>query len=182
MSVNPDSVNAASGEFRDKVAPSHPLTHKGHAPGVKVGNDAAPEFHAETYPPGTAPKNRSFEPGSQGEIPAQTADPDMENRTSAADTLQGATSGEVYQGMGRPVDGMSSREMHGGPHKHNRSGLEGVGANAEDPIHKYGFDRDYPIGERGKSGDTENWPGADERIPTSAEELSHEHHQHHHQR
>merc|ERR1711964_318813 len=45
---NPESVSN-QGEFHSRVPPSEPLTTKGHAPGVKVGNDAAPSFSAETW-------------------------------------------------------------------------------------------------------------------------------------
>ncbi|KAH7308715.1 hypothetical protein B0I35DRAFT_413321 [Stachybotrys elegans] len=173
-SQNPDAMTPAQGEFRSRVAPSEPLTRKGHAPGVKVGNDAVPEFHAETYPPGTAPANQSFNPNPTGEVPGQALNPDMdaESRTRASDTLGGATSSDVHTGYGHPGAGMTSQELHGGKHKRERAGLEGVGANPSDPVHERGFDRDYPVGYRGKFD--ENYPGAEERIPAGPEEVASE--------
>ncbi|KAM5347210.1 hypothetical protein ACJ41O_010215 [Fusarium nematophilum] len=173
MSVNPESATPAQGEFRSKVAPSEPLTTKGHAPGVLVGNDAKPEFHAEQYPPGTAPPERSFEPQTSTEYPAQAAG--MKGGVSAADTIQGATSADVHTGHGHPGSGMTSQEEHGGKRKHIGAGLEGVGANFRDPIHDKGADRDYETGYRGKSGQAvEDYPGAEERVPVSAEEVASE--------
>merc|ERR1711975_48400 len=70
---NPESLNSAQGEFSSHVKPSEPLTTKGHAPGVKVGNDAAPEFSAETYPPGTAPSDRTFKPNPVDETSTENS-------------------------------------------------------------------------------------------------------------
>lgn len=145
-----------------------------HAPGVKVGNDAAPEFNLETHEPGTAPADRAFRPDPTSEVPGQASNPQMQSGTSATDTLPGATSADVHQGYGHPGEGMTSQELHGGKRKNNGAGLEGVGANSSDPIHERGFDRDYATGQRGKSGNTENWPGAEEQVPVSAEEVASE--------
>ncbi|KAF7560442.1 hypothetical protein G7046_g3698 [Stylonectria norvegica] len=162
MSVNPNSVNAGQGEFRDKRPPTAPRTHKGHGAGIHVGNDAVPEFHAETYPPGTAPKDRSFKPGESDSVMP----------VDASDTLQGITSGDAHRGPGHPGQGQSSREMHGGKRKHPEAGLEGVGANAHDPIHEMGFDSDHPKGQRGDN--IENRPSAEELLPTTAEDVAKE--------
>lgn len=48
---NPDGFHASAP--RDE-----PLTKSGHQPGKLVGNDAIPEFHAQTLPAGTAPPER----------------------------------------------------------------------------------------------------------------------------
>ncbi|KAH7009996.1 hypothetical protein EDB80DRAFT_416788 [Ilyonectria destructans] len=176
MSVNknPESITPATGEFSSRVPRSEPLTTKGHAPGVKVGNDAKPEFHLETHSPGTAPADRSFAPQPQHEIPGQALNPDMQNGTSATQTLPGATSADVHQGYGHPGEGMTSKELHGGKRKHAGAGLEGVGASSSDPIHERGFDSDHEKGQRTTSGDTEEWQVAEERIPVTAEELASE--------
>lgn len=139
-----------------------------------MGNDAAPEFSAKTYPPGTAPAGNSFRPNTTGEVPGQALNPDMEGATKASDTIIGATSGDVHTGYGHPGAGMTSQERHGGKHKHVGSGLEGVGANESDPIHERGFDRDYPTGQRGYVGNAENMPGAEDRVPASAGEVASE--------
>ncbi|KAH7126183.1 hypothetical protein EDB81DRAFT_889883 [Dactylonectria macrodidyma] len=172
MSVNknPDSITPAVGEFSSKVPPSEPLTTKGHAPGVKVGNDLKPEFHLETHPPGTAPEDRSFEPQTQNEIPGQASNPDMQGGTSVSETLPGATSADVHQGYGHPGEGMTSQELHGGKRKRVGAGLEGVGANASDPIREQGLDVDH---EKGHNTDTD-WALAEEREPVTAEELASE--------
>jgi len=137
MSANPDSV-AGQGEFRSRVPPSKPMTTKGHQPGQKVGNDAAPEFHAQTFPPGTAPKEHSFQPNPLSEIPGQAMNDNMipEYRTGALD-MPGATSKEIYNesAQSRPPQGQSARELrgaHAGKRKKERSGLEGVGASTSE--------------------------------------------------
>ncbi|KAK7429387.1 hypothetical protein QQZ08_003979 [Neonectria magnoliae] len=163
MSVNknPDSITPATGEFSSKIPPSEPLTTKGHAPGVQVG---PPEFHAEAHPPGTAPADRTFESQYQPE----------ENPTAASDTIAGATSADVNKGYGRPSEGMTSQEGHGGKRSKDGSGLEGVGANASDPIHERGFDKDHETGEKNAPIDVESWPTAEQMTPIGAEEVSKE--------
>ncbi|KAL3954743.1 hypothetical protein ACCO45_010306 [Purpureocillium lilacinum] len=155
-SKNPDAMTSAQGEFRSK-----------HAPGTKVGKDHLPEFHAETHPPGTAPASRTFQPQPVNEtVPSGGAVP------AASDTLPGATSADVHRGLGHPGQGMTSQELHGGKRKKDGAGLEGVGANASDPAHERGFDRDYETGYRGKA--REDYPGAEERVPVSAEQVASE--------
>ncbi|KAF4976081.1 hypothetical protein FZEAL_7214 [Fusarium zealandicum] len=167
MSMNPESATAAKGEFRSKVAPAEPLTTKGHKPGVLVGNDAVPEFHAEQHPAGTAPPENSFQPQPDNDVPAQSVG------VSASDTLGGSTSADVHTGYGHPGSGMTSQEMHGGKRNNNGSGLEGVGANPTDPIHQMGADRDHPTNYRGKGGENAlSYPGAEDRVPVSAEQVA----------
>ena len=195
MSANPDSV-ANQGEFRSKVAPSEPLTTKGvssinfffkgiihtntpqHAPGVQVGNDAIPEFSAKTMPAGTAPADRTFQPNPISENLGQAANPDApaESQTSASDTISGASSADVHQGLGLPIQGQSSQQLHGsGVSKGAKegNGLIGVGANASDSVRERGLDIDVPKGSRGKSGeDRQDILGAEERVPASAEDVA----------
>lgn len=102
-----------------------------------VGNEAVPEFTAKTLPPGSAPSDRTFKPNPANTIPP-TAEGDNDNSnnnqdpdatTSASDTLGGATSGDVYTGLGKPVQGQSSAELehNGYPHrKRPETGLVGV--------------------------------------------------------
>lgn len=53
---NPEaSANSDPNGFHASAPRDEPLTTTGHQPGKLVGNDAAPEFHAETLPAGTAP-------------------------------------------------------------------------------------------------------------------------------
>lgn len=176
MSANSNTESMAQqGEFRNRVPPSEPLTTKGHKPGVLVGNDAVPEFHAETHPPGTAPKEASFQPRPVGEIPGQAfnaAADESETRTSAADTLGGATSAQVDFGYGKPMSGMTSKEKHG-VEKRDRNGLTGVGANDKNNVFDTARSKgaDLPDGvEKGMR--TGNYTGAEDKLPESAEHLA----------
>ncbi|KAF6787309.1 hypothetical protein CSOJ01_15254 [Colletotrichum sojae] len=173
---NVDSVNNKQGEFHPRVPRSEPLTTKGHAPGTKVGNDAYPEFHAEAHPPGTAPPEATFKPNPVSEIPGQALNPDATTRT-AADDFPGATSADVHKGMGKPLQGQTNREargVHVGHRKRESAGLEGVGASEKDNFRERRLDRDVEPGARGKTRNAENVPGAEDRVPVSAEELSSE--------
>lgn len=97
-----------------------------------VGNEVVPEFTAKTLPPGSAPSDRTFKPNSANAIPPASEvdnikDPDA--TSSASDTLGGATSRDVYTGLGKPVQGQSSAELehNGYPHrKRPETGLAGV--------------------------------------------------------
>ncbi|RGP65376.1 hypothetical protein FSPOR_7306 [Fusarium sporotrichioides] len=172
MSMNPESATPQQGEFRSKVAPAEPLMKGGHAPGVLVGNEAVPEFHAEMHPPGTAPPENTFQPNPESEIPAQASG--NEGAVPAAATLGGATSADVHTGLGKPASGQTSQELHG-TEKKNRSGLEGVGANPSNPIHDKGADRDHPTNYRGKGGENAlDYAGAEDREPTKAEGVASE--------
>ncbi|KAH6682013.1 hypothetical protein B0J14DRAFT_228790 [Halenospora varia] len=170
MSANPESVSNQGG-FRSKVPPSEPLTTKGHAVGTRVGNDAAPEFHAQTLAAGTAPS-----PNTQSEIPGQAMNPNTtkETWTSAQDTIGGATSADVHTGYGHPGQGQTSNELHG-TGKKEKSGLSGVGAYQNDTVRERGQDIDFPRGTKGYSGnDRQDIQGADERVPEPAETVASE--------
>jgi len=159
-------TNPPEGGFRSRVPPSEPMTTKGHAPGVKVGNDAVREFNAETYSPGTAPAKDTFRPDPRSEVTGQA----NSTRTAALD-MPGATSGQVYNDteFGRPMEGQTSREQHGahaGKRKKERTGLEGLATVGGVEEIK---------GTKGKSGQVEggeSWPGAGERLPTTADEVA----------
>jgi len=103
--------------------------------------------------------------------------------TGALD-MPGATSGEVHNQnqWGNPLPGQTSVEMHG-RRKKERSGLEGTGAVAgdgvEDKAREQGLDLEGRAaemkGRKGASGSEEGglrWPGAEERLPVSAEEVA----------
>lgn len=168
-SRNPDAVANQGLQFHSRVPPSEPLTTKGHAPGVKVGNDAAPEFIAQTLPPGSAPSDRTFQPNPQSEIPGRALNPDTsdETRIDAQDTLGGATSGDVHTGYGHPGSGQTSKELHASgayPGKREKNGLAGVGADPMDTYRERGLDQDFPKGTMGKRGvRSDQVPGAEER-------------------
>ncbi|KAK5626707.1 hypothetical protein RRF57_002422 [Xylaria bambusicola] len=167
-SRNPESIQAG-GEFHSRVTPSEPLTKGGHKPGVLVGNDRVPEFHAETYPAGTAPQEGTYQPHpSETETPAQA----YGTTPNVADTLTGATSADMYTGMGKPIQGQYHREIvkpHGGHRKKERNGVMGRGGEeGVDSVRMKGADLPEGVykGMRGKH--TDEWPGAEERVPDKA--------------
>ncbi|KAI0424733.1 hypothetical protein F5Y09DRAFT_353146 [Xylaria sp. FL1042] len=168
---NPDSLQ---GEFHNRVPPSEPMQKGGHKPGVLVGNDRAPEFRAETYPPGTAPRENIYQPRPEDEFPAQAYD----NPPSAADTLLGATSQDLYKGMGKPLQGQENREIykkHGKHRKKERNGIAGVGGSeGVDIVREKGADLPEGVhkGMRGKASD--EYPAAEDRLPAGAEEIASE--------
>ncbi|GAP86686.1 hypothetical protein SAMD00023353_2000410 [Rosellinia necatrix] len=169
---NPDSLK---GEFHSRVPPSEPLEKGGHKPGVLVGNDKIPEFHAEAYPAGTAPRENTFQPRPEGEYSARA----YGTAPRAEDTMQGATSQDVYRGMGKPIQGQEAREIekrHGAHNKKEGTGVAGVGGSQG-----VGFTReagfDLP-GDTHKGMGVKESPGfsaAEDRVPTSAEELASRH-------
>ncbi|OTA92226.1 hypothetical protein M434DRAFT_21993 [Hypoxylon sp. CO27-5] len=178
MSATRDTESLArQGEFHSRVPPAEPLTTTGHKPGVKVGNDAVPEFHAEMHTPGTAPREHTFQPRPEGEIPAGA-----QELTDPADTLGGTTSQAVHTGLGKPIQGQTAAELHGDLHgdhtsrrKKEHTGLEGVGASVSDSMRQKGADLPEGVekGTRGKG--SADYPSASERIPASAEEVAAEH-------
>ncbi|KAF9871960.1 hypothetical protein CkaCkLH20_10592 [Colletotrichum karsti] len=175
---NIDSVNPKQGEFHPSVPRSEPLTTKGHAPGTKVGNDAYPEFHAQAHPAGTAPRENTFQPNPTSETPGQALNPNVDpsSRTAATD-FPGATSADVHTGLGKPVQGQTSAEMHGsnvGRRNKESAGLEGVGASGKDNFRDRRLDVGVAPGARGDGGNPENITPAENLPPTSAEELASE--------
>ncbi|PQE10387.1 phosphatidylinositol n-acetylglucosaminyltransferase gpi3 subunit protein [Rutstroemia sp. NJR-2017a WRK4] len=187
------SVSEKTGEFHAHRPGSEPMTKKDHKPGNQVGNDAVPEFHAQTLPPGSAPKDRTFQPDPSGEYPFQD---NAEGTTSAQDTIHGATSADVHTGIGKPINGMTSQEIRGDGSKGSRekNGLARVGAgeyfffdfwgsevvliegvtDPNDSFRERALDTDFPAGTKGKSGENrgEEIDGAEERPPETAERVA----------
>ncbi|KAH8648428.1 hypothetical protein BX600DRAFT_475241 [Xylariales sp. PMI_506] len=175
---NTESLASQNIQFHSRVPPSEPLTTKGHKPGVKVGNDAAPEFHVETYPAGTAPRENAFEPQTESEIPGRAANPEADMfTTDARESLPGATSQQVHTGLGKPLQGQEGRELHGEHRKRKKEGT-GIasrgGSTGEDTVRQLGADLPEGVskGTRGKFHP--DYPGAEERIPESAETVASE--------
>lgn len=163
-----------------------------HKPGVLVGNDAAPEFSAKTLPPGSAPADRTFKPNPISEVPGQADNASVERdhgkestKTTASDTLGGATSGDVHTGLGHPGQGQTSSELrHDGEHtsKKHGGGLAGVGASvgsSNQMVDKDTQPKERALdkeegkfaGGRGDKGDDYPQPPAQNREPESAESL-----------
>lgn len=164
------------------------LTLQQHKPGVKVGNDALPEFSAEVHEPGTAPSKHTFQPNAESEVPGQA----QNGAAAALDSLPGTTSGTVHNAtqFGKPAQGESSAEAHSDKTE-RRTGLEGhlqPGQSAttgdgsvEDKARATGADLEGRAaelkGQKGASGASEggaNWPGAESAEPVSAEALASE--------
>lgn len=169
-SKNTEAMAGKAGEqFNNRVPGSEPLTTKGHKPGVLVGNEAVPEFHAETYPPGTAPREATF----TSNVDESGATSAAAGAPSAADTLGGSTSADVHAGYGKPMQGQTSQEIHG-TEKKNRSGLEGVGASAGvDSVRQKGADLPEGVHHGVRGGKTSaDYPAAEEQEPVGAESLA----------
>lgn len=77
-------------------------------------------------------------PDSDIQSSTTTTEAQEETTTGAADTLGGATSADVHQGLGHPGQGQTSTEVrHDGKHTatKERSGLEGAGASGGSGLH-----------------------------------------------
>jgi hypothetical protein len=172
-SRNPDAL-FGQGPFKSRVPPSEPMTTKGHKPYIKTGKEKVPEYHAEKYPPGTAPREHTFEPRPEGEVPAQAYDA----TPNAADTLPGVTSKDVYRGEGKPLQGMERRELRGAHPRKRKKERAGVAARGGSEGVDIGRLKggDLPEGvEKGTRGKHRpDWPGAEDRPPASAEEVASE--------
>ncbi|RBQ69337.1 hypothetical protein FVER14953_04357 [Fusarium verticillioides] len=174
---NPDSL-IGQGPFHARVNPAHPAVNKWHKPGNEQGNDAAPEYHAETFPPGTAPAENTFYPNSESNYTTEALN-------MPALDMPGSTSKDIYNSIdtvhGRPLIGQENREIRGvhpRKRKKERSGLEGVGTSTAYSV----FDKvrdtvaDKPNvekGQRGYSGRREGGlaaDGAESLPPVKADE------------
>lgn len=174
---NTESMAAKHEEFRSRVPPSEPLTTKGHKPGVLVGNEAVPEYHAEAFPPGTAPREHTFQPRPE-EFAGQGSQAYPETTVDPLDSLPGSTSQQVHTGLGKPIQGQENRELHK-DHTRKREkeglGLAGVGASVGvDMARQKGADLPEGVhkGMRGKA--SADYPSATERVPESAETVASE--------
>ncbi|KAI9850931.1 MAG: hypothetical protein M1838_004817 [Thelocarpon superellum] len=184
-SRNADAV-VSGGEFRSKVSRDEPMTTKGHQPGQKVtAADHAPEFSAQTIPAGTAPADRTFAPNTSSKVPGQGLDSsamdndDPDASTSAGDTLGGASSAEVHQGLGQPVQGQTSNELrHDGQHTSSRQRLGTAGLGASDgglqgaDSRLDGRQRALDKGDAAPGQGDTHIVAAEDQIPVSAEEVA----------
>ncbi|PPJ57012.1 hypothetical protein CBER1_00580 [Cercospora berteroae] len=167
------------GQFSASAPQPEPTITSKHQPGkiIPGSNDAVPEFEAEVLPAGSAPPKDTFEPQPEGEVPpVQNYYKDGVGEgetTKASDTIVGATSGDVHQGLGKPVQGQTSKELHDGTH--TRAGVEGVGGSANqttvdphDPQHisQRALDKDEAVVGRGEKA------SAEDRVPENAETVA----------
>lgn len=160
------------------LPPIHPQTNPHQSkPGDELSHSTHPSSHAEVHPRGTAPPEHTYQPNPTTSGPAHADALDM----------PGATSKDLNTGMGKPMQGMEGRELNhqlrGRKHEDGRmhprgrvkegTGLVGVGGEPpKDPIRSRGLDLPEGI-ERGMKGkDKPDWPGAEERVPESAERVA----------
>lgn len=184
--VSNQMPSGGSGEFHSSVERDEPLTTHGvsshpnnvhcslltaqqHKPGVLVGNDAAPEFSAQTLPAGSAPESKTFQPQNDADIPP----PQQGVPQASATDFPGATSGDVNTGLGKPVQGQTSNELRHDTQRTGgldglKSGAQGKTVDAHDPLHadQRALDKDEAV--VGRS----DVPSAEERIPESSESVS----------
>lgn len=161
-----------------------------------MGNDAKPEFQAQTLPAGSAPADRTFqfvqfdsEPLHQQRLTYHRPNPDNESlpaqqsksgSDAAQDTLIGASSADVHTGLGHPGSGQSSKELrHDGQsgRKAPGAGLEGVGATVQqDTIdaHDPAFAGQRALGKDEAVIGRSDVPSAEERLPEGAESVASE--------
>ncbi|KAF2277220.1 uncharacterized protein EI97DRAFT_432818 [Westerdykella ornata] len=130
--------------------------------------DRVPTFSAQTLPPGSAPKESTYQPN-----------PEPNNQgmyQSAARTLTGADSADVNRGLGAPVQGQSSAELRhdGQAHRHqHHKGILGHGSSMNqgniNPQHpsfagQRALEEDYPTGRSTGAGGAP----AEDRFPEQA--------------
>ncbi|GAO19379.1 hypothetical protein UVI_02045630 [Ustilaginoidea virens] len=137
------------------VPPAQPPP-KGDLTPAGQADSRAPVFHAETHPPGTAPKDSTFLPQPVGEFPVRDFDASHDVPVGGENFFPGATSADVHRGLGHPGQGMTSRELHGGRERD-------VGMSMEDSIGS----RKLDVG-RGRGKASADYPTAEERVPDSA--------------
>lgn len=97
-----------------------------------------------------------------------------ETWTSASDTIGGATSADVHTGYGLP-EGQASTELHGNgatKGKKEELGLAGLSGGAD----KFNgtLDNGRPQGADSATEQQEDFTGAEDKLPTSAEEVASE--------
>lgn len=158
------------------------LTTSQHKPGVNVGNDAIPEFSAQTLPPGSAPASNTHKPNNISDVPP-VANYRNDNEAdsgvaSATSTLGGSTSGDVNTGLGKPMQGQTSAELRHDGQSHRKAvgggGVEGLNTapghkNVDPHAPEFAGQRalDSDVAQPGQRGTVGGAP-AEERVPETA--------------
>lgn len=203
---NPDSLDN-QGQFHARIIPAqqigqkwvrtrsfHPISLQPrlkhlpqHKPGNEQGNDAAPEYHAQSFPSGTAPPENTFRPNPVNAGIGQANDANATHEEGHTDALDmpGSTSRDIHNTInfehGRPMINQTNREIRGahpGKRKKDRSGLEGVGASTNESVfdqvrHQVADKDGVEKGQRGHTGEREGGMatgGAESVPPVTAEE------------
>jgi len=175
---NPDSMSNAQGEFNPHKPRDEPMEKSGHQPGQLVGNDAAPEFHAEQLPAGSAPKSSTFQPNPISETPGQANNPDAAETATAANDFPGATSADVHTGLGHPGSGQTSASIaHDGKSKREKEpkGLQsegGTGIQGDESVEIQRLQKDHVGGPKNAREHNASLEGAESVEPVGAEEVA----------
>ncbi|KAK8070516.1 hypothetical protein PG997_010719 [Apiospora hydei] len=165
---NTESMAAKHEEFSSRAT----------SPASWSATTRTPSSTPRRCPPAARPREATHQPRpAEGENLYQSNEGG--GAAKAAATLTGATSQDVYQGYGKPMQGQENVELrHDGQHtsKHVGSGLAGVGAAdaGYDSVRAKGADLPEGVtkGSRGKA--TDAYPTAEERLPESAETVASE--------
>lgn len=151
-----------------------------HQPGQLVGNDAAPEFHAKTLPPGSAPESQTFKPNPIDETPGQNNNPDAADTGLAANDMPGATSRDVHTGLGQPGSGQTSASLaHDGKGKREKEpqGLTGQaeggsGMHGDESAEARRLQSDRAGGPNNDREHNASFQGAESAEPIHAEQVA----------
>ncbi|KAI0683766.1 hypothetical protein BC835DRAFT_719723 [Cytidiella melzeri] len=137
----PDTRNASGVNRPDEHLP--PPTGRDRPP-RGIGQPVAPaeqgsfgERLTTVQPPSSHHSQPQTQPQTQYQSQPQPLPPAPDSRTvidrdpfatpvTAGDTLTGATSQNVYAGIGKPMGGMTSKEMHHDGKAHRKRSLQGV--------------------------------------------------------
>ncbi|KXL42317.1 hypothetical protein M433DRAFT_27087 [Acidomyces richmondensis BFW] len=185
---NVDAVSnqqdGGGGAFHARIERDEPLMTHGHKPGIKVGNDAKPEFNAQILPPGSAPSDRTFQPNVKSETPPGFPTSEKIDSVVAQpppNDFPGATSSDVHTGLGHPGHGQTSTELrHDGQHTRKKvgsggtdglqHGAQGKTVDPQDPkfASQRALDKDDAQIGRGNLGG----PAAEEKIPENSDTVA----------
>ncbi|CAC9891737.1 unnamed protein product [Aureobasidium pullulans] len=138
-----------------------------------------PEAASNSNPDGfhaSAPRDEPLM--SSGHQPGKMPDYHAENVAQggkASDTIGGATSAQVHQGLGQPIQGQTSSELRHDGQSHRKNpgtGLDGLksgaqGKTVDSRLPEHAGQRNLESDEA-QGGTRSNIPSAEERIPDSA--------------
>lgn len=179
-SRNADSMTNAQGEFMPRKPRDEPLTTSGHQPGQMVGNDSAPEFHAKTLPPGSAPKSSTYQPNPVNEVSGQANNPDASSQATAALDMPGSTSSDVHTGLGHPGQGQTGSGLRNDGKSHREKEAQGLQGQALGGSGLYGdenreaknLQKEHVGGVVPAREHNVSLAGAEDKLPVGAEEVA----------
>jgi hypothetical protein len=145
MSSNPDSVESGKpfSASRGSTGASSKAPQAGWESSAselkhQPGRDTAPQNTVEILPKGThLPPDRTFLPQNlERNVPAETRQDGVGTGLTNAElrqTMGGATSGTVHQGLGMPGDQSENEKGSGGLARHGKGGLQESAGPAYEP-------------------------------------------------